>query len=502
MIRSALVVAVLASVVPLTAWSFEPGPTHPGLTARAVVRSRLHDFLRKECGWQLGLFEQLRLDQSQTSRRRYNRLTRDLRRLDPAGGYRPDEKTGGLRAVAWSLAGSVLAQRPASRGRHHFFCPSLKNGLDDRGPLVGSFLALIAMLEGSDTVREFFTGTGFDLTGKPAPAWASSKDNDLSVPVLYDQLARSVTAESPDARRHHLALALLAMGGVLHVLQDMASPTHARNDFRVGHLQRLGSSSFDRGSAFERFVAERYGQFGLPRYGGKPVEKRRIRDFFSNKGWTGLADITSVSHFSPGTLPPPTLVLPDTDPGELRRRLAGKLRLRKPVLGPIDLRCARRAGHNRRCHVKGPHGPLLAYHIDDERRLRFTLDRSCHAAAARHLLPLAIGYSAGLINHLLRGRVELTWDDDAFALRNTGAAIKEAKGELYAEDEKGRRTRMRQLELALPAKTGDTLANFSLAPPHDAVALVVLVRGEGFEGDPLVATIQLDLTRDKVVKAK
>jgi len=242
MIRSTttLLALAVAVLVPHAARGFEPAPTHPGLTGRAVLQSRLHTFLHKECGWELGLFEELRLDRGQTGRRRYNRLTRDLRRLDPAGGYRSDEKTGALRAVAWCLAGSVLAQRPASLNRHHFYCPPLRAGLDDSGPIVGELLALLAMLEGSDTVREFFTGTGFDLTGKPAPAWVLAGDNDLSIPALYRHLARSISTESAAARRHHLALALLAMGGVLHVIQDMASPTHARNDFRIGHLQRLG----------------------------------------------------------------------------------------------------------------------------------------------------------------------------------------------------------------------------------------------------------------------
>jgi hypothetical protein len=342
-------------------------------------------------------------------------------------------------------------------------------------------------------VREFFTGTGFDLTGKPAPAWVLAGDNDLSIPALYRHLARSISTESAAARRHHLALALLAMGGVLHVIQDMASPTHARNDFRIGHLQRLGSSSFNRGSAFERYVAERYGQFGLPRGSGKPVVKRCIRDFFSNKAWTGLADITSISHFSPGTLPPPTLVLPDPAAGELRRRLAGKLPLKKPALGPIDLRCARARHRHRRCHVRGPHGPLLAYRIDDQRQLRFSLDPACHAAAARHLLPLAIDYSSGLLDHLLRGRVTLTRDVEQLSVKNVGAPIKEATGELLAEDGKGRRTRVREIKLTLPARTGDALATFSLTPPADAAALVVLIRGKGPEGDPLLATARLGL---------
>jgi len=487
--RRACLLLLAFLLVPATSAAYEPAPTHPGLTARALLASKLHAFLRKDCGLKLGLFQPLGLARKAMSPRDFNRLGRDLRRLDPAGGYAPDEQQV-LRAAGWSMAGSVLAQIPASLNRHHFYCPPLRKGLDDRAPVLGTLLGFLAMLEGGDTVREFFTGTGFDLTGIPATRWIRHEHNRWSVDAFHEALAASVSAPTPALRDHHLALALVALGGVLHVLQDMASPTQVRNDFVDGRLQKLGSSAFDRGSAYERFVARRYGQFGVPRYQGAPVRRERIEGFFTNKSWNGLADITSVGHFSPGTLPAPVQLLESTDPQELRQRINGRLSLAKPSLGPIDLACLRR---HERCYVEGKHGPLLAYRVDREGQLRFFLDERCYAATARHLLPLAVGYSSGLIDHLLRARITLTADKDGLALTNSGVPMKTARAVVLAENGKGQRGVVAEPKLSLPAGEDGQLARFSPTLPQGTRALYVLVRGTDAHDEPFVAVTHLEV---------
>lgn len=492
---------VIASLVlalaltPGAARAFEPEPTHPGLTARALLASHAHAFLKRACGHPQGLLEPLALDGRWIGSRAHARLLRNLARLDPAGGYRPDE-SGRQRAIGWIMAGSVLAEWPASLNRHHFYCPPLKSGLDNSTPLLGTLLALTATLEGADTVRQLLTGTGFDLTGQSALSWLRAKDNPRSVDRFFAELARSVSAPGAEERRHHLTLALINLGAVLHLLQDMASPTHVRNDFRVGHLQRMGESTFNRGSAFERYVADAYGQLALP--DGKPVRRGRVEDFFSTKSWDGLADITTVHHFSPGSLPPPVRVLDATDPKELRQRLAGKLPLAKPTLGPLDLKCARRGT----CHQKGAHGAALAYRIDEDQRLAFSLDSAVHRAAARHLLPLAVGYSTGLVDHLLRGTVTLTFEADKLVVQNGKAALASGECTVYWEDGKGKRTLLGQARLNRPVAPGQVLATLDSAPPEGATRLVALVVGRDAADEKLVAAGLLELTAAEAAKTK
>ena len=253
--RVLILLVVALTAIPASA--YEGGTTHAGITSEAMLASRLHTFLRREHGLSLGLFTRLKLSSANMITRNARKLRHHLIRLDPAGGFRPDAM-GGMHAAGWVLAGSVLADVPSSANRNHFYSPVLRGGLAQPNLLLGAAVRLMATLEGGDTVREFFTATGFDLTGASAVSWISSPDNSRSGASFYRHLAESVAAAEPGRRTHSLAMALMAMGDLLHTLQDMASPTHVRNDFVQGHLQRLGRNSMNRGSAYERHVAAVY----------------------------------------------------------------------------------------------------------------------------------------------------------------------------------------------------------------------------------------------------
>jgi hypothetical protein len=483
------VAALVQLTLPGSAAAYDSTTTHPGLTTQALLRSRLHIFLRRELGLSLGVFSRLAIERQGMERRDHRHLVRTLDRLDPAGGYQPDE-AGAQRAASWLLAGSVLAGMPASIERHHFYCPSLRKGLDNRHGLLRAAIGVVAAVEGVDSVRQLLTGTGVDLSGTSALEWATSPDNPQGAPAFYKHLAAAASEASPARRDHHLALALLSMGGLLHLLQDMASPSHVRNDFAAAHLEKLGASLFDRGSAYERFVATVFGQFGLPGFKGQPVTRQRLLDYFSSSSWSGLADSTAVDHFSPGTVPPPVKILPDADRRELRDRLTRKLPLSQPALGAIDLACAGR----RTCYLGGQRAPLLAYTIDRKKQLRFFLDGRCHAAAARRLLPRAVAFSAGLIDFLLRGQLELERDGANLTLRNRGVALAKGRARLLAEDAAGKRTQLREVPLKLPAARDAELASLPLSPPAGAVAIVALIEGDDDKGERVVAAARLSLT--------
>ncbi len=487
--------ALLAALLPRPAAAYEGPTTHVGLTTEAMLGSNLHAYLRQRLGHGLGLFTRLELKGAAMDTRVHRLLQFDLEKLDPAGGYRPDAKEGQF-AGAWSLAGSVLAEAPASRNRHHFYCPADGQGLKNPAPALGWFIGLLATIEGADTVRKFFTGTAFDLTGMPATEWLLHKHNPHSVAAFYSNLAASVSEASPARRRHHLALAMMALGGTLHLLQDMASPTHVRNDFASGHLQKLGSSTMDRGPAYERFVAQRFGQHGLPPKGGEPVTRPDLRSYFHSAKWDGLADLTHLTHFSPGTLPAPQAVRAGTGealaPALVQQKLSKSLRYQKPAVGAPDLACAAR----QTCYLRGPGGdPLAAYRVGARGKLRFRLDDRVHAAAARRLLPMAARFSTGFINHLLRGEIELALaGPDSVALTNRGPAFESGRVRVMAEDDKGSRTVLADQPLAGPLAPGAALAPLKVAIPKGTISLVGLVEGvEKGSGDPALATVILKL---------
>src|SRR4030095_15655963 len=109
-----------------------------------------------------------------------------------------------------------------------------------------------------------YTGPQSTLTGRPSTEWLRAPENDVGLQAFHAELEAAVASDSPQRRSSALAGALRALGGVLTVLEDAGEPAHVRNDYRRNYLTTRGPSPFDRGSAFEQFVAETYGRMGVP----------------------------------------------------------------------------------------------------------------------------------------------------------------------------------------------------------------------------------------------
>src|SRR5262249_43425839 len=151
----------------------------------------------------------------------------------------------------------------------------------------------------------------FNMTGRPSTEWLTAPDNDVGLPVYYAQLEAAVAGEDPGRRSTALARALLALGGTLAVLEDAGEPAHVRNDFRGAFLGWGGASPFDRGSAFERYVAETYGRGGVPAPAA-PVSRPTVMAYITAADRQGLADRTQRRFFSAGSLPEDAVVDRDT----------------------------------------------------------------------------------------------------------------------------------------------------------------------------------------------
>lgn len=472
------VVLLMVLLLSATGQAYESGSTHPGISGRAVLASNLHRFLRS-AGLELGLFGDLGVDPSAMPPRRVAELRRDLDRLDPAAGLRPNGLTQW--AVGWVMAGSAMQGLLEAAERHHFLDPTTGKGLADQVAGVTGAYRLMSVFEGTDSFRSMATGTASDLTGMPALRWIRSHSNAHSLDELYSQLDQSVTAATPQRRRHHLVLALIALGGLLHVLQDMGSPSHVRNDFAVGHMQRVGRHPVDRASSYERFVSITYGHAGIPAYRGQPIIRPSIDAYFHSPRWNGLADLAHAARFSPGNLPATTRVFANTNVLELTKQLNAKLRYAAPRVDPsIDLDCARW----RKCHLKRADGtPLVAYRVWGDGRLVFQLDRHCEAAAAHQLLPLAVGFSTGLLNHLLRGKATLRWHgDEAISVSLSGVRSRNtAVVRLFVEDDHG--VRRQVAKGPIKASTAAATVPVPAKTARSGNRLVALVSGRDAHND-------------------
>lgn len=167
--------------------------------------------------------------------------------------------------------GTYAEDNPNPRSRHHFHDPErsrpiVGHGLDNASALTQSVLGTLA-IEGVTAfgrggswlraiagvlfypLRPSFLDLGnFDLRGRSAadralnrangiePASDAHPDNRFALPDAERYLFLALTSPREDEREHYLALHFLAVGHVLHLLQDMGSVAHVRNDFVFDHV--------------------------------------------------------------------------------------------------------------------------------------------------------------------------------------------------------------------------------------------------------------------------
>ena len=466
--------AGLPLLVPGVARAWDPATTHAGLTERAVSASKLHVTLAAQLGRPLGGFEPLRLDATTLDATTARLLKARLARFDPAGGYRPSPD-GVAMAAAWVKAGAVLEKTPPERGRHHFFEPRQRVGLDDASGLSGAWHATRQTLDDGATVRETATGVTFALSGLPALAWAWSPENDLGLPKFWDHWAGAVSGQRAVDRDSELVRALLALGGTLAILEDMGQPAFVRNDFRGDLL------AGDAGSAYERFVADRYGAVALPP-SAPPLARPDVDSYFVAPDGQGLAQRTQDMFFSAGTLPADVRLVPGEPPADLERLINQRLRFPSPEVHALDVR----AGDQTRYLVRDGMR-VLAYQRHDN-RLVFFLDSATYADCARHWLPVVESYAAGLVDHLLRARLALMLDGRRLSLTAHGLAGPLDPGTLVhvlAEDGTGARREVAQAPIR-----PDTALTFAVPPGTRKMA--AFARGRD-AGGPFVAVGEIAL---------
>lgn len=458
---AAVLIAALAT--PASAW--EAQTTHAGLAEQAAAGSKLHDRL-VGLGFEGGLYEQLTVPPKDAPP-----LIEALSRYSPVQGFVPDAR-GRQFALGWLAAGAVLADSTPSWSVNHFFDPSTGQGASLETSFVERLTASVRRQLGASDVPE---------RGMAAPDWIVAKDNALNLAGFVDQYAKAVRGSTPGERSRALAGALVAAGAIIHVLQDMASPSHVRDDLRA-HLARLGPARDDLGSRFERVAALAYGRLGIP--GADAIARPTLRAFFTDPDGKGLADLTASSWFSSGTLPRPVRLGTGKERDVLPARLAAALRKPAPAL-PSRLNLLA-AGTEDGATLDGPGGVCRARYRVDKGVLRFSTDDDCLLEQVDAILPQAVGYGAGLLDWLFRGELEATADpaDAGKMIVVTRGEIGAGTLEVLGEDARGVRAVASSHSVA-PSKAGDPIA--TVAVPAGAAAVYVLFEGVDGADQALVA---------------
>jgi hypothetical protein len=243
----------------------------------------------------------------------------------------------------------------------------------------------------------------------------------------------------------------------------------------LAHFEPLGGGPDDLGSRFERIAALAHGRLGVPGP-SRVITRARLRDYFTAKDGSGLADLVGASYFSPNTLPAPTRVGGDTKPALARPSPALPSRL--------NLMAASRDGGS---VLRDAKGTCLARYRVEHNVLAFSLDDACMLEQVDAILPEVVAYEAGLLDFLLRGELQIAVGD---ALTVTAKGLGAGSIEVYVEDARGVRT---QLTAAATRAGAEELVRAPV--PAAGTRVLALYRGTDAAGEPLIAVGAMPLGR-------
>ncbi len=425
-----------------TAQAWEGATTHAGLAEQSALASALHRALIERFGVTLGLFGELTITPERSPF--WKRLTT---LLSPSQSYTPDAR-GKMTALGWLVAGSVLADVPRESAVNHFLNPRSGKGLSDatldqrQRPLGQKIASVFRETPPSD--------------GLPAVRWLFDDENSGGVAAFHRHMIAAVSAPRPATRDQELARALFAAGAILHVLADMGSPSHVRDDLGA-HYDSLGPEPLDVGSRFERIASLAFGRLGIPE--ARQIETRdAIEDYFVTRKRTGLADLTHRSWFSAYTLPRSFSAPKDATP---ILALVQK-NLRYPEPGPhLEL------ADNR---IVSDKGVCLADVNTSGDRYAFSLSDECVLEQLSVILPQVVGFGAGLLDTLF-GRT-LKVSSDATGVNVSG--LSRGRLSVFWDDQNGQRTRYVSRDVA-----GEDTLTVEPAPPAAVTVTALLEERRG-----------------------
>jgi hypothetical protein len=252
---------------------------------------------------------------------------------------------------------------------------------------------------------------GLEATGNPS--------QDFSYHDAKEYMYQTVLAPTERERKQSLAALLRATGHVVHLIQDLAQPQHTRNDSH-------GSDTFSLNrTGYETFVND--GLIVLPFSNYPVVPFDAPEDYWITPDGRGLADYTNRGFITAGTnftghhagdelrvFPNPSFPAPGgvgttierrwiTDPDLLgpAQHLGGQIWF---VANPVTDSFLGVTETN-------PRASAFSIFADDLIAAGgdwiFSVNRFTYQSARDMLIPRAVGYSAGMIDYMFRGKLTI-----------------------------------------------------------------------------------------------
>jgi hypothetical protein len=481
--RRILVALALAAGLgpPSAAHAWDPSTTHLGMLERSALDSAMHLRWMEASLLQRGLFTPLRLDPARLPAPMLRALRLAMRDAHAASGARAlggpgacpgagaPESTrahcveGDLwetTALGWLELGVIVETVPPERLLHHFVDrtdPAALRWTDDDLP---RRLLRRKHAKAGGTLAARATGGAFEGSGRSVLAWLEDESDPWAPPALAEHLRHASLAATPAERDHHLALALLCTGALLHVVQDLSVPAHARGDVTAMFLP-LSEIPGDRGLPLQELARDAFGRGGLPTpvplvpraaetvMRGTPRAPSLRGHVLGHEGYPGLVHEAGRRFFSESSLPAPRRVGGGLDP-----QAAAAVVLEGAKLDAAEREGARLEGWPaaRGYLVSASGRPLAAYRVDGRDEVRLWLDRRVYRTQLQQLVPLGVDAGRSVLD-LVYAAFPATAIDRAArsVVIEPGATWERATLQVVVEDDHGVRTLRSEVKLEGPA---------------------------------------------------
>jgi hypothetical protein len=514
-----ILVLLAGAARPAKAW--DPTTTHLYLLESGLRKSQVHVQWMRSSQETLGIFSPLTLDPAQLDGNVLRALQLAIANAPEGSGARPLGGPGAcpgasapvetqrhcvegdawqLSALGWLRLGMLAEATPSQRILHHFISLDEPTALTWRAEVPKKRMRRIFARRNGEPFAGIWTQTNFSGESPSALAWFDDTNDTWSPSHLRQLLRTASLASLPSERERAFILGLLHVGALLHVIQDISVPAHARGDVQA-FFDALSARTNDRGLVLQEWVRmHRTRAFILS---GKSdtwqehigdIEINHPRDFYdapskrsANAERLSLAHFVASHFFSSGALPEPVFVAPNRSATEAAKDVIGE----RHFLAQDEIEGATLSGWPaRQGYLLSAGGrPLAAYDHDEAGRTRLFLDEAVYADHAAYLLPLAAEASARVLDRVWPAWPQGSRPSTLKLAANLGAA----KLFVVAQDRSGIRKVLSSVilpadqEVNLPAAPVDTaeLTHFFVIVGDDANALAYAIERRATA--PLVA---------------
>ncbi len=460
----------LFAATPARAW--DPSRTHVGISERAVATSDVHRRWMEGSGQALGWFSPVRVDPNalDAATRRALLVAMRVAHADvgsiAAGGPgacppQPaptetlqrcvDGDVWETSALGWLRIGIALESADRTRLLHHFVDGTDPSRTTWRasGRRTSTWRRIERRAGGAAATR--IGGTGFSGSSMSAIGWLQSDADPFGPAALFAHQRAAALASTQAERERHLALALVATGALLHVVQDLAMPAHARGDL-LGTRVPLSGVWGDRGSPLAEYARITFGR-AMPtplelttrtEEVAAPTSMREL--LLGGAAREGLVDFAAGRFLSDGSLPPAKVIDPALDGAAAAAAWLGDgagltaAERDGAVLAPWPAESGYLRTKNGRA--------LAAWTADVDGRVRGYIDRRVLREHALVLLPAAVQASVDTLELLWPLWPEMHHDASRNILElDADPALRERELAVLVQDPAGKRTLVRRVAL-------------------------------------------------------